>query len=643
MTTLPPPASFPTPTLDQWRALVERDGTSLAKLATRTPGGVELAPLYTAADADGDYSSETRSRVGEPGWELRQRYSQRSVEAVRVAVAADVAGGVEGVQLVASLAGASDDGVAIGDVAELEHVLEAVDLARHTLTLELAGESPLVGVELLVELARRRGVASTTLRGGVVSDPYAALARGGRLPASFEALWDGAAAAVGRSADAAPGVRPLAVSTLVYREAGADPALELGLLLAALVETLRELDSRGVTPASALAATQLQTGVGRDLLLEIAKLRALRQCVARVAQLVGAAGIAPPVFAAGSTSTRTRRDPWVNMLRGTSETFAAIVGGADAIATTPFDAALGDPDSLGLRVARNTQLVLRHESHLDRVADPARGSYAIERLTRDLAERAWIVLQELETEGGLRVALLDGAVEQRIGAVAATRDAWIRSRKLPVVGVSEYPDPAATPPTRPASAPRAPATTHTAAAAVASGATLAELAAVGDLAALSAVTHTGDAPTIPPFARTREAAAFEDLADRADALALRTGRPTGVRLEVVGDGARVAARVAWTTRALEAGGLAVEVRASDDVHAPAPEAAVVAGHDDDLMGATLAAVASLRAAGTRWIIVAGRPRDPEPLRAAGADDFIGLGVDLVAVLDKTLSALEGAR
>ena len=109
-------------------------------------------------------------------------------------------------------------------------------------------------------------------------------------------------------------------------------------------------------------------------------------------------------------SSRSKRDPWVNMLRGTAETFAAAIGGADTISVVPFDDAVGESEALARRIARNTQHVLREESYLDRVDDPAAGSFAFEQLTDGIAREAWAELQDIEGAGGMAKALLDGRV-----------------------------------------------------------------------------------------------------------------------------------------------------------------------------------------------------------------------------------------
>ena len=135
----------------------------------------------------------------------------------------------------------------------------------------------------------------------------------------------------------------------------------------------------------------------------------------------------------------TRRDPWNNILRGTLAACSAGVGGADAVTVLPFDAALGLPDALARRVARNTSALLVEEAHVAQVVDPAGGSWYVEALTDALAQKAWAFFQELERAGGLRAALAGGLVADRIAASREARRAAVATRHESITGVSAFP------------------------------------------------------------------------------------------------------------------------------------------------------------------------------------------------------------
>jgi methylmalonyl-CoA mutase len=146
------------------------------------------------------------------------------------------------------------------------------------------------------------------------------------------------------------------------------------------------------------------------------------------------------MHARASHFTKSRCDPWVNLLRSTVESFAAVVGGADAVRTSPFDEAIGPPDSFARHLARNTQLVLREETRLHRVTDPAGGSYYIERLSDELARAAWAEFQGIVRRGGMARELRRGRVRDAVQAESRRRAESIARRQTPWVGVSEYPN-----------------------------------------------------------------------------------------------------------------------------------------------------------------------------------------------------------
>ena len=183
--------------------------------------------------------------------------------------------------------------------------------------------------------------------------------------------------------------------------------------------------------------------IGRDLPVGIATLRALRVMWARVVEACGGDSAARVAVLHVVTPPRslTRRDPWVNMLRATVGAFTAVAGGADVLTVLPFDAALGHPDGFGRRIAANLHAILREECRLGQLADLAGGSYAIERLTRELAEASWAAFQAIEAAGGMAAVLLDGGLHRELAASARRRAVDLASGRMPITGVSSHPDP----------------------------------------------------------------------------------------------------------------------------------------------------------------------------------------------------------
>jgi methylmalonyl-CoA mutase len=238
------------------------------------------------------------------------------------------------------------------------------------------------------------------------------------------------------------GVRAAVVDGTAVHDRGASDVQELGYAMAVLAGALRTLTGAGFGVADAASLLDLRLAATDEQFVTIAKLRAARRLWARLLELSGVEGPAPVrIHVVTSRPMLSVRDPWVNMLRTTVAAFAAGVGGADAITVVPFDSPLGAPDAFGRRIARNTSHLLMSESHLGRVADPAGGSYAVEKLTDALALAAWEELGRIESDGM-------AALDERIAEVVDRREDEVAHRTRPITGLTEFPNLAETLPSR---------------------------------------------------------------------------------------------------------------------------------------------------------------------------------------------------
>jgi len=455
-----------------WRARVEKelgDRGVFSDLQTVLPGGVELEPLYDRAAWDGagdpggmpgifPYRRGGRACAPELGlpWALTVRAEDADLGRLGPALLEDLAGGATGVwvgfdraaRLGEDPAGAQAAQAAV-DGAPL-HGLGDLDLAFAEVRPELvswflaAGGNAAPATALFEAWLQERGVDPAEVRLHVGADPLGALARDGALPRSVPAHLQELADLVLRAEERGPRWRAVRASGRPYLEAGATPVTAMGLALATAVEYLRSARRAGVSPEAFTRRLELEVAVDRDLFTELAGLRALRLAWSKVMSAAGVGGTgSPPVYVHAVVADRglTRNDPWVNFLRGTTGTLAAILGGADAVTTPPFDRPLGAPSALGRRVARNTQNILGEESHLGRVADPAGGSHAVEALTDQIGRLAWGVLQEVEAAGGMAAAIASGWVGVRVARERDERRRLLGAGVLPLLGVGVYPNP----------------------------------------------------------------------------------------------------------------------------------------------------------------------------------------------------------
>lgn len=260
--------------------------------------------------------------------------------------------------------------------------------------------------------------------------------------AEWPDLWRALGDAIATLGHTPPGVRTIAVSTLPYHDAGATAIHELAYALATAVEYLRAAADLGWPAEAASRQIRFVFGVGNELFTEIAKLRAARRLWRRVLCALGP-GVAPaagPMVIHAVTSPRARgtRDPWVNLVRGTTQTLAAVIGGADSVTTLPFDGVVGAASDLGRRLAVHTQSILQAEAHVHRIADAAAGSAYVEHLTDAVARQAWATAQAIEHEGGMRRAILAGRIARDVAQATRAQRAAAAAGTSVVVGETHF-------------------------------------------------------------------------------------------------------------------------------------------------------------------------------------------------------------
>lgn len=368
------------------RRMTDEDPDDLVwkKLTRTTLDGIAVTPLGTASLLDGLETSGRPTRSGD--WDIRAQVTTNE-EALT-----DLDGGVTSLWL-------------RGD-ADLTGLLEGVLLDLAPVVLD--GQDPAA----FLAYAEGREVHADTNLGVPAADASADLAQQAKER----------------------GVRAFVVDASAIHDQGASDVQELAWAMAAGATYLRTLTDAGLSVDDAASLVEFRYAATDEQFATIAKLRAARRLWTRVLELSNGSG-EMKLHAVTSRPMMTKYDPWVNMLRTTVAAFAAGVGGADSVTVLPFDSPLGHPDAFGRRIARNTSHLLIDEAHVAHVADPAGGSYAVEKLTDDLARAAW------ETFGRLDDAPDPGAaLDAEIAEVVAKREKEIATRKRPITGLTEFPN-----------------------------------------------------------------------------------------------------------------------------------------------------------------------------------------------------------
>lgn len=637
--------AFPAPSHDVWRAAVDKvlKGADFEKrLVGRSADGIRIEPLYPAA------ASAARALRAEAGrWHVAARLDHPEPKEAQALALADLEGGAD--TLTISFAGAPAArgyGLVADDVAALDAALDGVMLDLIRLRLDPAPEGR-INALLLAALIEKRGHAPTELSVEFGLDPIGAFAGLGSLAVSWPEVGRRLTETIRALKDHGFSGPFITVDVRPYHEAGASEAQELGAALATAVAYLRTLEAQGFSLAEARDTLAFTLVADTDEFLTVAKFRAARLLWDRIQQACGLSPKPARIHAETAWRSLTRRDPWVNLLRGTVAAFSAGVGGADSLSVQPFTAALGLPDAFARRVARNTQLILLAESNLWRVADPAAGAGGFEALTQALCQQGWLAFQEIERDNsgdlrGIVAGLTNGSVQKTLAGQRAARMKAVATRREPITGTSEFPN-------------------------IGEGAvTVLEVPQVarrerrppGSLAERnqgeiirSFVGGAGRADArIAPGAALRADALpsvrlpepFEALRDKADAL---PQRPV-VFLATLGSVAEFTARAGFARNLFEAGGLAApsgDGFATDGAtdldalvgafRASGAKLACLCGSDPSYAEEGAAAAEALATAGaTVWL--AGRPAESEALNKAGVASFIFTGCDVVETLER---------
>ena len=610
MTNLDLASDFPRLEAEDWRALVEASlkGRPFETLRKKTADGIVIEPVYDAAH-DASALPDSPARTAPEAWILVQRADMPSVAAANGQILEDLTNGATGISLITpDSISAGQAGVAITDGRSLQRVLEDVELDLIDLRLDGGRHGRDLAILVLDEYKRRRlDLARCRLTLGL--DPLGAFAHLGKVTAR-----DQLGARFGdmfRLASELDHQGPVAqADTRVYHGAGCSEAQELGFALSTAVDYLRMLEAGGIAPADAVRRMSMLLTADADQFVSISKLRAARLLWARLLEVSGLEPVPLNLHVETAARMMSRRDPHVNLLRTTSAAFAAGIGGADSVSVLPFTHALGLPDGFARRMARNLQSLLLEESSLGRVRDATAGSGHVEALTHDLARAGWRIFQSVEAAGGMMAALQSGTVGGLIEEVRRARDHDIARRKIPLTGVSEFPN------------------IHEAPARV-----LDDSVPTGWKMTTSA--PASDLASCEPLPQHRLSEGFEALRDTSDAHLEQTGARPTIFLAELGKPSDFTVRATWMTNLLASGGIDVVAGTPDALSSSKLKIACVCSSDEIYADQADAAVRSLADQGAQHIMLAGQPGQlEERLNAAGVQRFVHAGQDVLTTLEE---------
>jgi methylmalonyl-CoA mutase len=462
------PAEFNPASLESWRKAAARSapGGDVAGLDWTTPEGIGVKPLYTAADLAGLPHADTL-----PGFEPFLRGPQATMYAVRpwtirqyagFSTAEDsnafyrksLAAGGQGVSVAFDLAthrGYDSDhprvvgdvgkaGVAVDSVEDMKILFDGIPLDKVSVSMTMNG-AVLPVLAGYVVAAEEQGVAQDQLSGTIQNDILKEFMVRNTYIYPPEPSMRIVADIIEYTARRMPKFNSISISGYHMQEAGANQALELAFTLADGKEYVKAATARGLDVDDFAGRLSFFWAIGMNFYLEIAKMRAARLLWCRIMKGFGAKNpksLMLRTHCQTSGWSLTEQDPYNNIVRTTIEAMAAVFGGTQSLHTNSFDEAIALPTEFSARIARNTQLILQEETHITSVVDPWAGSYLMERLTQDMADKASAILEEVDAQGGMTRAVDSGWAKLKIEASAAEKQARIDSGADVIVGVNKY-------------------------------------------------------------------------------------------------------------------------------------------------------------------------------------------------------------
>nr|WP_315204308.1 methylmalonyl-CoA mutase [uncultured Albidiferax sp.] len=459
---------FSPASLAQWvkSAAKSAPGGDVSALDWHTPDGITVKPLYTAEDTAGLPHTNTL-----PGFEPYIRGPQATMYAVRPWTIRQYAGfstaeesnafyrkalaaGGQGVSVAFDLAthrGYDSDhprvtgdvgkaGVAIDSVEDMKILFDQIPLDKVSVSMTMNG-AVLPVLAGYVVAAEEQGVAQDQLSGTIQNDVLKEfMVRNTYIypPApSMRIIGD----IIAYTAEHMPKFNSISISGYHMQEAGANQALELAFTLADGKEYVKTALGKGLDVDAFAGRLSFFWAVGMNFYLEVAKMRAARLLWCRIMKGFDAKSpksLMLRTHCQTSGWSLTEQDPYNNVVRTTIEAMAAVFGGTQSLHTNSFDEAIALPTEFSARIARNTQLIIQEETHITSVIDPWAGSYMMEKLTADMADAAWKIIEEVDAMGGMVKAVDSGWAKLKIEAAAADKQARIDSGKDVIVGVNKY-------------------------------------------------------------------------------------------------------------------------------------------------------------------------------------------------------------
>ncbi|MBO4600026.1 MAG: methylmalonyl-CoA mutase small subunit [Bacteroidales bacterium] len=438
-------SEFPPVSTEKWEEVIVKDlkGADYEKkLVWKTIEGFKVKPYYRAEDLE--HLEYLDSNPNQAPF-TRGKHADNNVWDIRQDIKADRLEEANALALEALERGADSIGLCpckVKSVEDMQRLLKGIHPEACKVNFT-CGSHAIETLKLFVEVVKQGGYDPAKVEGSINYDIYGHALLHGQFKGGEEHCYQQAKELVEFAKANLPKFHVLAVNGRHIHNAGSNIVQELGFTLAAANDLLAHLTDLGLDVKDVAPRIVFNFATGGNYFMEIAKIRAARLLWSKIVEQYNpACDCCYKVFinATSSLWNKSVYDPYVNMLRTTTETMSAAIAGADSITTNPFDMAFEESDSFGYRISRNQQLLLKEESYMDKIVDPAGGSYYIENLTDSIAQYAWQLFLSVEEKGGMAKAIREGYVQDEVAKIAQQRDMDIATRRTTILGTNQYPN-----------------------------------------------------------------------------------------------------------------------------------------------------------------------------------------------------------
>jgi methylmalonyl-CoA mutase len=460
-------SEFPPPTWEAWKQAVEESlkGVPFEKaMITKTYEGIDLNPIYRKEDIENlphlnslpGQAPFVRGNKAEgytlSGWSIAQQQNAWNPAVANRIILDELNRGLNAINLkldkftkwatIPSLDALDPDGIWLNNLEDVSTLLDKVDLKAVPILVNGGEASPVI-LGLFNAYFQKYNISTPDIKGFIGFDLLASLVEDGELPYVEEEKWLPYYQMSVWATKNAPGLRTILLDGSFWGNRGADSLNELAYVISAANEYIKAMLDKGLSMEQIVPRFQINLTLGSNLFMEIAKVRAARLLWAELMKAYGVPESMRNIWIHGITSgfNKTVYDPFVNILRTSTESFSGVIGGVDSLEVLPFDTRIKPDEEFSRRIARNQQIILQEEAHLSKVTDPAGGCYYIETLTARLAELAWIKMQSIEELGGFGKSIKGGLIQAEATKIAHDRMQNVDKRRDVFIGVNMFANP----------------------------------------------------------------------------------------------------------------------------------------------------------------------------------------------------------